>query len=90
MNILKENEEKLHELSKFLLEKETITGEEFMEILNGEKSAEKVGESTDNTTSEKEVVIEGSEFQTIDEGLTLEKKIDVEIDNKVDLDKNNQ
>ena len=33
MNILKENEEKLHELSKFLLEKETITGEEFMEIL---------------------------------------------------------
>lgn len=90
MNILKENEEKLHELSKFLLEKETITGEEFMEILNGEKSAEKVDESTDNTTSEKEVVIEGSEFQTIDEGLTLEKKIDVEIDNKVDLDKNNQ
>ena len=90
MNILKENEEKLHELSKFLLEKETITGEEFMEILNGEKSAEKVDESTDNTTLEKEVVIEGSEFQTIDEGLTLEKKIDVEIDNKVDLDKNNQ
>ena len=53
-------------------------------------TAEKVDESTDNTTSEKEVVIEGSEFQTIDEGLTLEKKIDVEIDNKVDLDKNNQ
>ena len=44
MNILKENEEKLHELSKFLLEKETITGEEFMEILNGEKSAEKSAE----------------------------------------------
>ena len=37
MNILKENEEKLHELSKFLLEKETITGEEFMEILNREE-----------------------------------------------------
>lgn len=90
MNILKENEEKLHELSKFLLEKETITGEEFMEILNGEKSAENIDESTDSTISEKEVVIEGSEFQTIDEGLTLEKKIDVEIDNKVDLDKNNQ
>ena len=90
MNILKENEEKLHELSKFLLEKETITGEEFMEILNGEKTSENIDESTDSTISEKEVVIEGSEFQTIDEGLTLEKKIDVEIDNKVDLDKNNQ
>lgn len=32
--ILRENEEKLHELAEYLLEKETITGEEFMEILN--------------------------------------------------------
>lgn len=32
--ILKENTEKLHELAKYLLEKETITGEEFMKILN--------------------------------------------------------
>ncbi len=34
MAILKENKEKLHELSEYLLEKETITGEEFMGILN--------------------------------------------------------
>ncbi|MGN1190263.1 MAG: cell division protein FtsH, partial [Candidatus Ornithospirochaeta sp.] len=33
-NILQENKEKLNELSSFLLEKETITGEEFMNILN--------------------------------------------------------
>ena len=32
--ILKANREKLDELSSFLLEKETITGEQFMEILN--------------------------------------------------------
>ena len=32
--ILKENEEKLHQLAAYLLEKETITGEEFMDILN--------------------------------------------------------
>lgn len=32
--ILQENEEKLHELAEYLIEKETITGEEFMEILN--------------------------------------------------------
>ena len=32
--ILEENETKLHELSKYLYEKETITGDEFMEILN--------------------------------------------------------
>lgn len=34
IDILKENEAKLHELATFLLEKETITGDEFMEILN--------------------------------------------------------
>lgn len=32
--ILKDNIEKLHELAHYLLEKETITGEEFMRILN--------------------------------------------------------
>lgn len=32
--ILKENEKKLHEIAEFLLERETITGEEFMEIFN--------------------------------------------------------
>jgi len=34
IEILKENKEKLHELTKYLLEKETITGEEFMAILS--------------------------------------------------------
>ena len=32
--ILKENIDKLHELAAFLMERESITGEEFMEILN--------------------------------------------------------
>ena len=32
--ILVENREKLDELARYLYEKETITGEEFMEILN--------------------------------------------------------
>ena len=34
MDILKENIDKLHELSKYLYENETITGDEFMKILN--------------------------------------------------------
>lgn len=34
MDILIENKDKLHELSKYLLEHETITGKEFMDILN--------------------------------------------------------
>lgn len=33
-DILKDHQEKLHELAACLIEKETITGEEFMEILN--------------------------------------------------------
>jgi len=33
--ILTEHREKLDQLAKFLYEKETITGEEFMAILNG-------------------------------------------------------
>jgi cell division protease FtsH len=34
IEILRDNHEKLRELSEYLYEKETITGEEFMEILN--------------------------------------------------------
>ena len=33
-NLLSSNMEKLHELAKYLYERETITGEEFMKILN--------------------------------------------------------
>jgi cell division protease FtsH len=33
IQILEDNKDKLHELTKYLLEKETITGEEFMAIL---------------------------------------------------------
>lgn len=32
--ILRENRQKLDEIAQFLYKKETITGEEFMEILN--------------------------------------------------------
>ena len=33
--LLRDNEGKLHEIAQYLLEKETITGEEFMKLLNG-------------------------------------------------------
>ncbi len=32
--ILKDNMEKLHEIATYLLEKETISGEEFLQLLN--------------------------------------------------------
>jgi len=40
LQILRENIQKLHELARFLLEKETITGEEFMSILNRKEPVE--------------------------------------------------
>lgn len=36
LEILKENKDKLHEIAEYLFEKETITGEKFMEILEEE------------------------------------------------------
>ena len=39
-SIISENREQMDEIAAYLLEKETITGEEFMEILNGEKIEE--------------------------------------------------
>ena len=41
--ILEENRDKLDELAKYLYEKETITGEEFMHILKGNKEKETEG-----------------------------------------------
>lgn len=41
IEILSENREKLDELAQYLYEKETITGEEFMEVLKKETEAEK-------------------------------------------------
>ena len=46
--ILSENRQKLDELSRFLYEKETITGEEFMEILNRPEQPEALSENTDS------------------------------------------
>ena len=46
MQILKDNAAKLNEISAYLLERETITGEEFMEILNaGKESADSSAEA---------------------------------------------
>lgn len=40
IEILENNKEKLHELTKYLLEKETISGEEFMDVLSGKMKVE--------------------------------------------------
>jgi len=44
LNILKDNESKLHEIAEYLLERETITGEEFMKIAGFDSAGTKEGE----------------------------------------------
>ena len=56
VKILEENMPKLHELAKYLYEKETITGEEFMRILNTKPriamNQEQEGEQPEDQTQE--------------------------------------
>lgn len=49
LQILKENETKLHELARYLYENETITGEEFMQILQTKKLICEENASEDTT-----------------------------------------
>lgn len=49
LQILKENETRLHELARYLYENETITGEEFMQILQAKKLICEENASEDTT-----------------------------------------
>lgn len=60
INILKDNIEKLHEISEYLLKNETITGEEFMDILDNKYEI---------TPDPKLSHDEGKEYDHIDEEL---------------------
>ena len=60
-NLLNSHMDKLHEISKFLYEHETITGEEFMKILNAPVQVPTVvAESESNTGSENNAESENS------------------------------
>ena len=60
-NLLNSHMDKLHEISKFLYEHETITGEEFMKILNAPVQVPTVvAESESNTESENNAESENS------------------------------
>ena len=52
LDILKENKPKLDEIAKFLYEKETITGEEFMKILEAKEEALTTSEAPTTEGSE--------------------------------------
>lgn len=74
MEILKANAGKLNEIAAYLLEKETITGEEFMEILNRGKEPEAVEEPQ---VAEEPVITKKSE--TIEEPEKTEESASQEV-----------
>ena len=79
-NILKENRDALDKIAEYLYEKETITGEQFMDILK-EFVADIVDEKSDEEKTEEK------------EGVTLEKeniKENLEIDDKNSVDNSNE
>ncbi len=54
VTIIQENREVLDEIAAFLIEKETITGKEFMEIFNRKEKESQPAEETDGEAPEKE------------------------------------
>ena len=56
--MLRENRDVMDKLAEFLIEKETITGKEFMEIYRREKGIPEPEEKKDETTAEKKVFVE--------------------------------
>lgn len=77
IEILKENMDKLHEIANYLLEKETITGEEFMEILERKPKAE---EELEGEVSEESPEEPSQEEASEEEDKTFETSEEAESD----------
>ena len=72
MQILTDNKEKLHELAKILLEKETITGIEFMAVLAPNQLPSSFDDEEKMEESEPEQAVEAEE--------TMQTEADAEAD----------
>lgn len=101
VEILKDNIDKLHEISAFLLKEETITGEQFMEILEGKKEEEVSEEKIDENTDVDLKNLEGQEKQkenssqeeldlSDEKSETFEKKNENESENKNESENQNE
>lgn len=97
--LLKENIDKLHEISKYLLEKETITGEEFMDIFNGDyvltqkpeyikNIEEKLSNSHPENSGVQDIITENSsessDSDILDNSTDISEDTDINIDNNLD------
>jgi cell division protease FtsH len=62
LNLLRNNMEALDEIAHFLIEKETITGKEFMEIFNRINNEKNAPAETAESTEEDTATAESTEF----------------------------
>ena len=81
--LLKENRKLMDKLAEFLIEKETITGKEFMEIFRKEKGIPEPEEEKKETATEEEVVAE----EVVVEEKVVEEAIEAPIEPEVTSDK---
>lgn len=70
IDILNENKDKLHELARYLWEKETISGDEFMEILNGGSIEVLDSDKTEVINDDKTEVLEDDKTQVLNKNNT--------------------
>ncbi|WP_081957181.1 ATP-dependent zinc metalloprotease FtsH [Clostridium sp. HMP27] len=70
IDILNENKDKLHELARYLWEKETISGDEFMKILNGGSIEVLDSDKTEVINDDKTEVLEDDKTQVLNKNNT--------------------
>jgi cell division protease FtsH len=80
MNLLKDNLTALHEIAEFLIDKETITGDQFMEIFN-KVNAEKEAEATAETEVNAEISVENEAEIKAETETEIKTEIEGEIEN---------
>ncbi len=90
MQILKDHAAKLNEIAAYLLERETITGEEFMDILNaGKDTAEDIAKQPEHTETQPEHT-EAQQEHTEAQSEHIEAQPEHEADPQTDLQTNLQ
>ena len=99
IEILKDNVDKLHEIAAYLLKEETITGEEFMAILEGKKEKEvseaKIDENTDVDVknlenSEEEIQPQEESEKPVEKEAETEKSVENKTENDSEKEDENK
>ena len=73
LKILRENKRKLDEIAEYLYFKETITGDEFMDILNRKPEPRRIGTAAETASEEAEQTVSGEQAAAKEQGVPEEQ-----------------